>query len=190
MKRLIAGVSLACALVIVGLDSYKHFDQERVQVKRKHNSDQRNWSLFYSQQHVFKDSPIRYAGDFKAMSSLVEKGSLLLSDKATSYYAASILPVYVMNIQRHHGRWQRRAWQNFIDDRYFCYQEFEENRERVDVFLRVRKEADYVIVNRDRQLSHRHQDCLAFRSHTLTEHLPRIANLVYQGEYLDLYSMN
>ena len=185
-----AYIGLLALLALVIYDSWFHFDRERVEVKQAHRSDQRHWSLYYPQIHVFKHSSMRYQNDFAQMESLIEPGSLLLSDVATSYFAAADLPVYAVNVHPHQGRWQRRPWARFLDKRYFCYQEFQENREEVREHLRKHPELRYVIVNRDGITWHRARDCMAHRSHILGDELPEYASLIFEGEFLDLYELN
>ena len=183
-------LGLLAVIALVVHDGSFHFDRERVAAKQKHRSDQRNWSMHYPQINVFNHSSMRYLNDFGNMSDLIEPGAVVLSDLATSYFAAAELPVYAVNVHRHQGRWQRRAWARFLDGRYFCYLEFEENRAEVHEHLRKHPELKYVIVNRDGVTWHRTQDCMAHRSRVLADELPKFATLVFEGEFLDLYEIH
>lgn len=191
MFRQLSGLGLVVALAImVGYDAHFHFDAELVDLKSKNRSDQRNWSLFYDQERVYFNSPLRYEQDFKEIEKRIEPGKLVISDLATSYYAAVYLPNYVVNIHRHHGSWKRPSYDAFIKARYLCYLEFEENKSKVLSFIKAEPLADYILVNKDGKYSHRRQDCLAFRSHTLVEKLPEFSTLEYSGTYLNLYKLD
>lgn len=186
-------LGLVAVIAVIGLtvwESKFHFNRESVTIKRQHNSGQRHWNLFFPQRIVYVDSSMRFLQDFAAMTKLVEPGSVVFSDKATSYFAAAEIPVYAVNIHSHQGRWRRPTWQRFIDDRYFCYQEFAENRVKSMDFLKRNTEVDYVIVNRSGKSRHRKRDCMAFRSHTLNQYVPNYSTRVYSGEYLDLYRID
>ena len=176
-------------LGLVAIDSAFHFDQQKVQIKTKHYSAQRNWSLFYGQSYVFNDSSTRYKSDFVEIKRIVKPDSIVLSDLASSYYVAAHLPVYVVNLHRHQGSSTPSAWKQFLATRVFCYIEFEENRVKLEGFLKLNQKFDYVLVNKDRVNSNRKRDCLAFRSKTIIKELPRFANLVFEGEFLNLYAL-
>ena len=189
-QKILAGLLFVGLMALVVHDSLFHFSAAYVEVKQKHYSAQRSWSIHYDQQYVYRDSPIRYQADFTAMRELVKPESILVSDLASSYYAAAHLPVYVVNLHRHQGQTVSHAWRSFLQSRTLCYLEFEENRQKVTAFFQSRHKPDYILVNKDRINKHRKKDCLAFRSHTLINELPRYANLLWEGELLNLYSLN
>ena len=189
-QKILIGIVLIGLIALVLRDSLFHFDADYVKVKQKHYSAQRNWSIYYGQDYVYKDSPIRYQTDFAAMYPLIQPKSVLVSDLATSYYAAAQLPVYVVNLHRHQGKNVPHAWRSFLKGRTLCYMEFEENRQKVTAFFKTKHKPDYVLVNKDGVNKHRQRDCLAFRSHTLIKELPRYAKLLWEGEFLNLYALN
>ena len=189
LYRTLIGLALVLILSVVAFDSTIHFNAQRVDIKFKHYSAQRNWSLFYGQEYVFKDSSIRYESDFKEIARLVNPNTTLLSDLATSYYAAAQLSVFVVNLHRHQGQSTPLAWKQFISGRAACYLEFEENQTKFSVFVKSNNDFNYLLVNKDRVNSNRKRDCLAFRSNTLIEKLPDFADLIFEGEFLNLYAI-
>ena len=189
LSKLLLGLIMLMVGVLLVYDSRFHFDAEAVQVKRKNYSAQRNWNLNLRQDYVYKDSSMRYDQDFRALKGLIKPNSVLLSDLATSYFAAAMLPVHVVNIHRHQGRNRWAELINFLDKRYLCYMEFEENRQHVSDFLKGNSDIDFVLINKDRINGNRKRDCLAFRSDTLIEQLPNYSNLLWEGEFLNLYSV-
>ena len=184
------GILFVGLLALVAHDSLFHFDAEYVELKQKHYSAQRNWSIHYDQEYVYRDSPVRYQADFLAIHQIIKPESVLVSDLATSYFAAAQLPVYVVNVHRHQGQAVPHAWRSFLKSRTLCYMEFEENRDKVSVFFASSHRPDYVLVNKDGVNKHRKKDCLAFRSQILIKELPRYAKLVWEGEFLNLYSLS
>ena len=202
MEFIRSKISLAMLLVLilatVVYDSRYHFDSALVEAKKKHQSAQRNWSVFYSQREVYEHSPLRYVEDIHAISELIDPQTTVLSDLATSYYLAATLPVYVPNIHRHQGRYQRPIWAKFIDKRYACYTEIEENSKNYVSFIsnqkRKKNQADhlmvrYFIVNSDKINHNLRRDCLAFRARYIEEQLMLYGQKLYQGEYLTLFTV-
>lgn len=189
LVKIFAGSIILIALVLLVYDSKFHFDADIVERKEQSYSAQRNWNLNYVQDNVYRGSSFRYQRDFNNIYMLIEPNSVLLSDLATSYFAAAILPVYVVNIHRHQGRNLRQETVTFLNNRFLCYLEFEENRQKVSKFLRKNNEIDYFLINKDRVNENRERDCLAFRSDTLIEQLSKFSDLLWEGEFLNLYSV-
>ena len=189
-KRLVwlpSGLAFATLLSIVVYDSNFHFDANIINLKRNHYSAQRNWNINYGQHFVFDDSSMRYHTDLTRIGDLIEPGSTLISDIATSYYTAAELPVYVPNVHLHHGRRSDRFWDTFLRQRLLCYLGEKTVDDRLRSFLRKRVEKLYIIVNRDRVNSNLKRDCLASKSDLLLRELPRFSEPLWQGEYLNLY---
>ena len=117
-------IKFALAVTLVGLfyvDSYRFFSRDYVQVKLQHRSGLYDWNIHFPQSVVYHDSSLRYQQDFKDLKEIIDEDSLLISDMATSYYAAALLPVYIRNTQRHHGRQNFQAWSSIFDRFDFCY---------------------------------------------------------------------
>ncbi len=190
MRQLLVNLTVVVTILFVAFEASEKFDRQLVELKLKHFSDQRNWSFAFSQEHVYSSATFRYKADLEAFERLVHVGSSVLSDKATSYHLASTLPVYIVNVHQHQGRWMRRSWTRFIDDGYFCYPEFAENRARIFSHLAAHNDVQYVVVNNDPETRHRSRDCLSFRSESLRAELPEFLTLIHAGEYLDLYHIH
>ena len=182
-----SGVALVALISIVVYDSSFHFGANIINLKRNNYSAQRNWNINYGQRFVFDDSSMRYHADLTRIGGLIEPGSTLISDIATSYYAAAELAVYVPNVQPHHGRRSDRFWDTFLRQRLLCYLGEKTVDDRLRSFLRERRNKLYIIVNKDRTNSNRKLDCLASRSNLLVSQLPRFSEPLWQGEYLNLY---
>jgi len=52
LKNVAALSCIALVLSLIVYDSKFHFDKERILIKRKHNSGQRHWNLFYGQNDI------------------------------------------------------------------------------------------------------------------------------------------
>ncbi len=190
MRGLLVNLTIVVTILFVAFEASEKFDSQLVDLKLKHFSDQRNWSAAFSQDHVYSSATFRYQADLKAFDRLIPVGSSVLSDKATSYHLAATLPVYIVNVHQHQGRWMRKSWTRFIDARYFCYPEFAENKTRILSHLTSHTDVHYVVVNKDSLTRHRSRDCLSFRSESLSAELPAFMARIHDGEYLDLYQIH
>ena len=196
MSRVIGVFLLIALAALVVNDMAFRFDLAHLIVKREHQSAQRHWSPFYSQQYTYDDGAFKYKQDISNMQLLVSDHSLLLTDRATSYYLAAQLPVYVRNVYRHHGR---TDWDSFLDTASLCYidqaaslgkvVEFISDQEKKSE-LKNSPEFKYWVVNRDSDNLNLRLDCLATRGSEIAVGLENLAELVYKGEYLWLYRMN
>lgn len=190
------GVLLGIAALVV-IDASFHFDKQRVKIKRADKSPQHHWSLFYPQRYTFTDASFKYRKDIENIRKLIEPAKTMLSDRATSYYLAAELPLYMRNIYGHHGR--HALWTEFIGKFFACYIDQERSLEETQTFIETlsnhvedKKEPDfkYWIVNRDSNNLNMRNDCLATRGSEIADGLPKIAKQIYQGEYLWLYELN
>lgn len=194
-----ASLGIIVLLAIVIYDSRWHFDAGLIQLKRQHQSAQGNWNIFYGQHYVYQDSSFRYQADFAEIEKLIEPGKLLLSDIATSYFAAAELPVFIRNVRIHQGRNKSTAWRNFLGERTACYLNQIDSMDAFREFILSensnakrlnRPEFKYVIVNKDTLNLNLRYDCLWHGRHGMIENMQAISTLVYQGEYLNLYKLN
>jgi len=119
-KILACALSLISVLVLVIFESGRHFDNKLIQDKKKAYSAQKNWNIFFAQSNVYLGGGIRHDEDFSRLAHLLEKDSSLITDVATSYYAAASLPVYVKNVHKHHGRHKSRKWGRLPPVRYIA----------------------------------------------------------------------
>ena len=186
---------LLVVLATVGYDVRSHFDSELVDLKIKHNSAQRHWNTNFSQRAVFYHSPFRYEDDLRQIRSLISEKSLLLSDLATSYYAAALLPVYVANIHQHQSRNVSTLRAAVEAKRHACYLDKPNSRRFFFAALRRHHaqikqphlKIKYLLLNKDSLNRNLRRDCLAARSKILVLQLGQIGELKYEGEFLNLY---
>ncbi|MFT4636628.1 MAG: hypothetical protein ACI9OI_002431 [Chitinophagales bacterium] len=192
-------IGILLIALMVGYDSRPHFDQSLIQVKRDNGSAQRNWNLFYGQRFVYYDSSFRYHADLRSIKALIEPKQLILSDLATSYYAAAILPNYVPNVHRHHGRYQSFPWSEMLANRVACnlHQEGGLNdfrkfiaRQTLQSQKYKRPKFSYVLINKDLNNRNVRLDCLWQRRIMLIENIDTLASMVFDGEYLQLYKLD
>lgn len=197
VSRILSAMVLIGVLVLTGYDAAFHFDRERVAVKRQHQSAQRHWSVHYAQSYTYLDSSFKYQEDINNIRLLIEPENIVLSDRATSYYLAAALPVYVKNVHAHHHR--DTDWSQILSASYLCYIDQEASFERVRVFIelqRARANRDqlaqfkYWVVNRDPNNLNLRYDCLATRGKAIAQSLQKLGKLIYQGEFLLVYQID
>ena len=199
IKAGLGGLTLLTLLALVAYDARTHFDPSLIELKRQHDSPQRNWSLFYSQNNVYKNSSIRYANDLAAIVELIENDSIVLSDRASSYYLTAETRAFVKNVNNHHGGNWEGKWSSLIGKQNACFPDQPKRREQFIEFVQKqrtyaksqgRPQFNYILVNRDKTNRNLRKDCLAARHGTLNEQYSSILPTVFNGEYLTLYSLN
>lgn len=199
LKIISASLVLFLLAAIIVTDGLFHFNPEVVEAKRKNASPQRHWGIGDMQRYIYRDSSIRYQEDFARMAKAIEPGYAILSDLPTSYYAAAELPVYVINLHRHHDARRAGARKFYRAMLNLCYLEDAYHRQAFQQFLRQdRKKAiangwpplRYVLLNKDKGNSLLHDQCIAMRSDQLEVTLLKIGQLLYEGEHLNLYRLN
>lgn len=199
LQRVMVAFALLGLLGLVAYDSRQHFDADLITLKRAHRSAQRDWNLFYGQNYVYNDSSIRYENDLSAMSSMVNQGAIALSDLATSYYLSAYSGLYVKRVHRHQGAPQSGDWFTLFKERTACYLHLEGNFEKlIAAITKLNRRSNkyklplfrYVVVNKDATNLNARYDCIWRGRHAMMEKLPSIANLVYEGTYLNLYEFN
>jgi len=198
-QRVFVIVAFIAVIGLLAYESKPHFDRGLIQLKRNNNSAQRSWNLFYGQRFVFYDGSFRYKRDFQQIEKMIAPGHTVLTDVASSYYAATYLPTYVRNIHRHHGRWQSPLWNKMLDQRVHCNLHLESFFLKFQEFLdadTVLSESEnqprlrYVLVNKDNNNKNVRLDCLSNRRALFMQNVVRIFELKYEGEYLNLYEVN
>lgn len=200
LLRQFAGCALllVCICLIV-VDSRFHFSRKRIDDKIQHGSAVRHWGLRDMSTYILRDSSMKYETDFARLRKIVQPGHALLADRATSYYAAAYLPVYIRNVQYHHGIQQVPGLKELLQRGHLCYMADPYHLSRATLFLQDQKDwaivnkvsyIKYILLNRDKENMNVLKDCLAVKSSFLATHLLQIASLRYQGEYLDLYELN
>lgn len=191
-------VSLVLLASLVVLDSYRiHFDKDLVEQKAIKGSAQRHWNFFYGQEHVYFKSPFRYQQDIVKLSELIEPGSAVISDLATSHYLAATLPVYVRNTHRHQGRYRSRHTSQLLDKTYLCYIKYAEYLDKTKRLLRRDQRTsdrqktpiiNYIVLNKDQKNATVQRDCLGSRD--ISKDLLGLSNELYEGQFLRLYEID
>lgn len=195
-KKAAAILGLISIIVFLAYDSSRHFNEEVVRSKRQANSGQNNWNMFYGQRFVFYDSAFRYHADFDGISAIIEPNQVILSDLATSYYAAASLPVHVRNVQIHHGRRQSKLWNQAFESQIFCNPHLDDSAEAFKALMaeeaakpKGNPRFRYILVNNDKNNKNVRADCLWNRRALVIKHIDDIAQLIFKGQYLSLYEL-
>jgi hypothetical protein len=192
-------ILLAMLVAMMLYDSRQHFDKSLIQLKRNHQSAQRNWNVFYDQRYVWTDSSLRYEQDLSKIKELVEPESVIFSDLPTSYYLAAAMPIYVRNVHRHQGFKAFPKWRDFIASNRFCYLDQKENFSASEAFfsglekgprVSIRKRLDYIVINKDEANRPIRYNCMWNRRLVILDNIERIARLEFAGEFLNLYSLD
>ena len=199
IKIIVASIVLLIVVGVIVQDSKFHFSKKNIQIKRKHHSVQRHWNIWYNQSYVYYDSPLRYQDDLVKIGGIIDPGYSLWSDLATSYYAAATLPVYVRNIHYHQGLKKMKWVSKFLKGQHFCYlNDTFHLQATVDFFrkdsLLSQKygwpEIRYILLNKDKKNSLLRQDCMAVLSSRLEVGVLNLGQLLYEGDYLNLYQLD
>ena len=190
-------VIIVCVFVVIH-DSYFHFERSRIERKRQNSSALRHWSIHYTPKYFFQDSSLRYVFDLEKIKHLVEPGKALMSDRATSYYAAAALPLYVRNVHKHHGLDNIPGVKQFLYKGHLCYKKDPYHKKQTKRYLKrdlyqARKNnwpiLQYILINKDKQNINLRRDCLAVKSEEIIESISAIADMIYEGQYLNLYQL-
>lgn len=199
LKKVAGVILMVCVLGLIAFDAKPHFSAELIQAKRNNQSPQRNWNVFYDQRYVWADSSLRYASDMAQIAQQVEPESVIFSDRATSYYLAAQLPVYVRNVQRHQGASDYGAWYRIIRAKHFCYLDQAASKQQVRRFLQTlasgadvarQQRLDYIVINKDPSNRTIRYSCMWNRRQAILDNIEDFAQLEFSGEYLNLYSFS
>ena len=197
LKNVAALSCIALVLSLIVYDSKLHFDKERILIKRKHNSGQRHWNLFYGQNFVFYDSAMRYQHDLTEIKKLIEPSSVVLSDLATSYYLAGSTGAYVRNVHQHQGRNTSYRFSQFLNAETFCYLNTDEHLNDVIDFLKIEfsnrssvPTFRYIALNNDSKNKNVRSDCIFHRRNVIEGAIKAFSSKVYSGDFLDLYLLD
>ena len=152
------------------------------------------WRVNKSSKDNLFHSSIRYYADFEKIKDLVIPDSYFLSDVATTYYVSAALPLYGVNVHRHHQYNVVKISRKDVG--HFCDENAEESRKLVERYLRKKAESHnkrglaplrYIFLNKDKQNRHVASSCLARRHELIKANLDSILMPVYQGEFIDVY---
>jgi len=198
LKTLGCAVSAIALIVFVMFDSRQHFDAELIELKKKNHSGQRNWNLFYGQENVYHSGGIKHLEDLKTAVDVIEHGSAIFADVATSYYLLSGLPVYARNVHVHHGRRRLPTWDTFIAKGVGCYLDAPEYLQKfADQLKHDRAKSKsiniapvkYMVVNTAHYNNNFTRDCLSQRRGPTISVLKDFAKLVFDGDTLHVYEL-
>ena len=198
--RILACVlSLMAVVVLVICESSRHFDNKLIQDKKKAHSAQNDWNVFFAQSNVYLGGGVRHDEDFARLAPLLEADSSLITDIATSYYAAASLPVYVKNVHKHHGRYKSPEWERLISHRITCYldapeyiadfnsvMQGEESRSERKGVPPVR----YIAVNRTHYNDNFKRGCMSQRRRGLLSVIDRLGPPIFEGETILVHRLS
>ena len=190
-------VSYGLVSIVLGVcafDSYRHFDQDLVSRKMERFSPQKDWNLFFSQSQVFYSGSLNITNDIVDLRDVLPRNSLILSDKATSYYLAAHLPVSVLNVHRHHGRYKKREWMSFIDSNRACL--LSEGNNYESLARLARKELDnqasptFLIISKAQGNKNYARDCLSSNRGYLIETAKNFFKLSYENQTFLVFDLS
>ena len=191
-----------CLLALIAFFWFEakfHFDKNLVDKKKEIFSAQKDWSLYFDQSNVFRNGGLKHDSEFAELSNLLEPNSSMITDLATSYYAAAGLPVYVKNVHRHHGRYKTREWEKLIAHRIICYLDAPEYQ---DQFLEVIDKEEttaktenlppvrYIAINRTHYNDNFKRGCMSQRRRGLLSVINELGTLVYDGQTISVYRLS
>ena len=191
-------LGLVALLSTIVLDTAPRFSRDTVEIKRQHNSAQRNWNVFYGQNYVFDDGALKYQADFVKLESVIEPDAIALTDLATSYYLASHLPLYVKNVHRHHSVSIRREWRMLIQSKHACFLDQPARKSLLVDFVRTERarssasgapEFLYLVVNKDQINRNMKLDCLSQSRSAFVKNIDDVADIIFDGEFLRVYKI-
>ncbi len=198
IKIFVCVIGLICVFFLVFLDSKFHFDKNLIELKKTVNSAQRHWNVFFGQGHVYESGGLKHLEDFRKLEGIIEPNTAVFADIATSYYMASSLPVYVRNVNRHHGRYKSYEWGSLLSSNIACYIDVPNNLKHFKEFLsyeETRASAKkiapirYLIINVDVYNVNFKYDCLSQTRRAMLEVVDSFAKLVYEGKTLQVYRL-
>ena len=198
-KKTVYILSLIALTLFLMHESRIHFDPQLIKIKKEALSAQKDWSVFYGQSQVYLNGGLRHDQEFSEIAALLEPGSALITDLATSYYAAAGLPIYVKNVHRHHGRHKAREWERLISHRITCYLDAPEYMAKflnvmVDEEVTAKKRkvppVRYIAVNRTHYNDNFKRGCMSQRRRGLLSVIGQLGTPVYEGETITLYKLS
>lgn len=200
LKCLTISLAVFCIIGVVVYDTYQtHLNANIVTIKRQHQSAQRNWNVNFHRKYVINDSSLRYEKEFKKIIKLIEPKSYVYSDLATSYYAASHLPVFIKNTHRHQGALIFSKFRALKYDQGCNEGNKIEWATKMTNYLSHSKrrlikhnfsQTRYLLVNKDTQNMQVRPSCFM---RTLTSHIQKNENLskqLFNGDYFILFELN
>lgn len=196
---LVKASGVVLLLVFLAFESSSHFSLALLKHKKEIFSAQKNWNLFYGQSNVYLNGGLRHADDFKALEGVLEPGSGLVTDLATSYYLAASLPVYVKNVHKHHGLYTSQPWSKLFTHRIVCYLDAPENFSEFQKVMRGESKRSlkegippvrYIAVNRTHYNDNFKRGCLSQRRRGMLSVIDQLGEPVFDGETISVYRLS
>lgn len=192
--RLARTMGLLLLVLVCLRDGFFHFDRDLVVLKKQHSSPQKHWSLFYDQSHVYLSGSLNISNDLIDLREYVKEDSLVLSDKATSYYFTAHLPVHIVNIHRHHGRYKRSGWGKYLDTGRQCRLSDTKNLHSL-LELAKNHTMTYgrdvlLVVNKSQNNVNHLKDCLSTNRGYLIKTADGLFPSLFENESFVLYSLS
>ena len=164
LRKILAAAALLSIITLVVFDSRIHFSSELVRLKSEKFSSQKNWNLFFDQSYVYYSGGLNLHSDIKELNSVLQRDDIVVSDIATSYYLVANLPVHIVNVHRHHGRYRFEKWSEMLDSGRICRLSQDQNLEELDAILDGRlgqSESIYLVINKSQGNRNFVRDCLS-----------------------------
>ena len=147
-----------------------------------------HWNFYRTAETNFTQSPVRYLDEISDIKGIMKKDTRFFSDKYTSYYIKSMIPVYALNPKNHH----KRAGYSILpeDIRVLCDTSMPE-KVRYGQFMANLKQtqASYVVINRDQYNVNLTRDCVYQLGADLSAYLDENAKQIYAGKILQVYEL-
>jgi len=191
-------------LVLVSLstlfDSLYHFGYYKKPVFSKNNIPPYHWRINYPPQINYLKSSLPYLNDIKEIDSITEAGSVFYSDVATSYYVAISSKLYAANPKSNHrtaiDRASATAHPSLLHN--LCHGgKYAEQYDSLKEYFKAKNSENvkngfspikYLIYNKDESNSNL-RNCRKDQYAALTSKLEEEFNILFKGDYLDLYQI-
>jgi|TARA_Y100000294_G_scaffold177722_1_gene204443 hypothetical protein len=148
-----------------------------------------NWTIDRSATENYKNSSVRYYGDFSKIRSLIIPGSFFISDVATSYYISAALPLFPTIVHPHHSIGEER-YVEFLS--VLCSHSVGNdlvNKYSVILEEKVYPLPKYVIVIKDSENRNVNKHCTNLNHQVLLNNIELVANPLFKGKFTSVYSL-
>lgn len=197
LRQLVFLFGLVVGCAFIAYESRYHFDRSLVDAKKQVHSAQRNWSAFYGQSNVYLSGGLRHNEDFSKLSIMLEPDSAVITDLATSYYMAAMLPIYVKHVHPHHGLYRLSKWGQVISSQLTCYIEVPENLDKFKAVFKASQQTKagitpvrYIAVNKTQNNANFKRGCMSQRRSALMSVINQLGVPFYEGESIVVYRLS
>ena len=148
-----------------------------------------NWTIDRSATENYKNSSLKYYGDFSKIRSLTVPGSYFISDVATSNYVSAALPLFPTIVQRHHTTRDER-YEEFLSA--LCSQS--DGNDLVNKYRVILEEKSYplpkyIIVINDSENRNLNNHCTNRNHQVLLDNIGLVALPLFKGQFASVYSL-